>query len=180
PNAGRGRPQNRGQAARRARGHAALTAHPARRRPGLAGDGLPDAEAPGRAGRVVRRRRLLGGWGRQPVLPVLVAVVPQPLPGRAAEPGPGDHPFTWSGVGGHFQVTTFPGTFAAFGAGAAMLLAAPWVTRAVVAADRWLVRGLLGPGRLTQRVHDLERPAPWPSRTPPPGSAAWSATCMTA
>jgi DNA-binding NarL/FixJ family response regulator len=66
-------------------------------------------------------------------------------------------PFNWSGVGGHFQVTTFPGTFAAFGAGVGMLLAAPWVTRAVVAADRWLVRGLLGPGRLTQRVHDLEQ-----------------------
>jgi hypothetical protein len=30
-----------------------------------------------------------------------------------------------------------------------MLLAAPWVTRGVVAADRWLIRGLLGPGRLT-------------------------------
>ena len=92
PGAGRGRPQNRGQAARRARGHAASATHPARRRPGLAGDGLPDAEAPGRAGRVVRRRRLLGGRDRQPDLPVLVAVVPQPLPGRAAEPGPGDHP----------------------------------------------------------------------------------------
>ncbi|MGH3178035.1 MAG: sensor histidine kinase [Streptosporangiaceae bacterium] len=65
-------------------------------------------------------------------------------------------PFDWFGQG-HFRVATFPGTFAAFGAGAAMLLAAPWVTRAVVAADRWLVRGLLGPGRLTQRVHDLEQ-----------------------
>jgi len=31
------------------------------------------------------------------------------------------------------------------------------VTRGVVAADRWLIRGLLGPGRLTQRVHDLEQ-----------------------
>src|SRR6266536_413289 len=41
--------------------------------------------------------------------------------------------------------------------GVAMLLAAPWVTGAVVAADRWLLRGLLGPGRLTQRVHDLEQ-----------------------
>src|SRR6266571_4842998 len=65
-------------------------------------------------------------------------------------------PFDWFGQG-HFRVATFPGTFAAFGAGAGMLLAAPWVTRAVVAADRWLVRGLLGPGRLTQRVHDLEQ-----------------------
>ena len=78
-------------------------------------------------------------------------------PGVRLSPVPVITPFDWSGVGGHFQVTTFPGTFAAFGAGAAMLLAAPWVTRAVVAADRWLVRGLLGPGRLTQRVHDLEQ-----------------------
>ena len=78
-------------------------------------------------------------------------------PGVRLSPVPVITPFDWSGVGGHFQVTTFPGTFAAFGAGAAMLLAAPWVTRAVVAADRWLARGLLGPGRLTQRVHDLEQ-----------------------
>ncbi len=47
---------------------------------------------------------------------------------------------------GHFRVATFPGTFAAFAAGAGMLLAAPWVTRAVVTADRWLIRSLLGPG----------------------------------
>jgi signal transduction histidine kinase len=65
-------------------------------------------------------------------------------------------PFDWIGQG-HFQVTTFPGTFAAFGAGAAMLLAAPWVTRGVVAADRWLVRGLLGPGRTDRRLQDLEQ-----------------------
>jgi signal transduction histidine kinase len=37
-----------------------------------------------------------------------------------------------------------------------MLLAAPWVSRAVTSADAWLIRGLLGPGRLAQRVHDLE------------------------
>jgi len=65
-------------------------------------------------------------------------------------------PFDWSGQG-HFQVATFPGTFAAFGAGAGMLLAAPWVTRAVATADRWLIRGLLGPGRLSQRLRDLEQ-----------------------
>jgi signal transduction histidine kinase len=71
-------------------------------------------------------------------------------------------PFNWSGVGGHFQVTTFPGTFAAFGAGAAMLLAAPWVTRAVVAADRWLVRDLeqtraLAVDNAAERLRRLER-----------------------
>jgi signal transduction histidine kinase len=65
-------------------------------------------------------------------------------------------PFDWFGQG-HFTVTTFPGTFAAFAAGAGMLLAAPWVTRAVVAADRWLIRGLLGPGPLARRLADLER-----------------------
>jgi hypothetical protein len=57
---------------------------------------------------------------------------------------------------GTFRVATLPGTFAAAAAGAAMLLAAPWVTRAVTSADAWPIRGLLGPGRLAQRVHDLE------------------------
>ncbi|HZA81399.1 MAG TPA: histidine kinase, partial [Actinomycetes bacterium] len=55
------------------------------------------------------------------------------------------------------HIATFAGTFAAVAVGAAMLLAAPWVTRAVVAADRRLLRGLLGPGRLAQRVRDLEQ-----------------------
>jgi signal transduction histidine kinase len=57
---------------------------------------------------------------------------------------------------GTFRVATIPGTFAAAAAGAAMLLAAPWVSRAVTSVDAWLIRGLLGPGRLAQRVHDLE------------------------
>src|SRR5215813_8909951 len=58
---------------------------------------------------------------------------------------------------GALHVATFPGTFAAFAAGAAMLLAAPWAAWAVSSADRWLMRGLLGPGRLAQRVADLEQ-----------------------
>src|SRR5690349_16445080 len=78
-------------------------------------------------------------------------------PGVRLNPVPVITPFDWSGVGGHFQVTTFPGTFAAFGAGVGMLLAAPWVTRGVVAADRWLIRGLLGPGRTDRRLRDLEQ-----------------------
>jgi len=65
-------------------------------------------------------------------------------------------PFDWFGQG-HFNVATFPGTFAAFAAGAGMLLAAPWVTRAVVAADRRLIRGLLSPGSSARRLADLER-----------------------
>jgi len=58
---------------------------------------------------------------------------------------------------GSFGVATFAGTWAAFAAGAAMVLAAPWVARAGAAADVWLMRGLLGPGRLAQRVADLEQ-----------------------
>src|SRR5260370_13035183 len=38
-----------------------------------------------------------------------------------------------------------------------MILAAPWLVRAVASADRWLIRGMLGPGRLAQRVRDLEQ-----------------------
>jgi signal transduction histidine kinase len=37
-----------------------------------------------------------------------------------------------------------------------MLLAAPWLARGCVAADRWLMRELLGPSPLVQRVVDLE------------------------
>jgi len=75
--------------------------------------------------------------------------------GVRLSPVPVITPFGW--LHGSFQIATFPGTFAAFAAGVIMLLAAPWVTRAVVSADRWLIRGLLGPGSLTQRLRDLEQ-----------------------
>jgi signal transduction histidine kinase len=74
-------------------------------------------------------------------------------PDVTLRPVPAASPFP----GRVFHIAGFAGTFAAFAAGAAMLLAAPWVTRAVVSADRWLLRGLLGPGRLAQRVRDLEQ-----------------------
>jgi signal transduction histidine kinase len=76
-------------------------------------------------------------------------------PGSRLSPLPVFTPFGWFGEG-TFHVATLAGTFAAAGAGAAMLLAAPWVTRAVTSVDVWLIRGLLGPGRLAQRVRDLE------------------------
>ena len=76
-------------------------------------------------------------------------------PGVRLSPLPVFTPFGWFGEG-TFHVATFPGTFAAAAAGAMMLLAAPWVTRAVTSVDGRLIRGLLGPGRLAQRVHDLE------------------------
>jgi signal transduction histidine kinase len=72
-------------------------------------------------------------------------------PGTVLQPVPVLTPF------GSFGVTTLAGTFAAFAAGAAMLLAAPWVARGAAAADCWLMRGMLGPGRLAQRVADLEQ-----------------------
>jgi signal transduction histidine kinase len=58
---------------------------------------------------------------------------------------------------GVLHVATLAGTFAAFAAGALMVAVAPWLTRALVRADLWLMRGLLGPGRLERRVADLER-----------------------
>ena len=58
---------------------------------------------------------------------------------------------------GVFRVATLPGTFVVAVAGVAMLLAAPWVTRAVTSLDGWLVRALLAPGRLAERVSSLER-----------------------
>ena len=77
-------------------------------------------------------------------------------PGTRLSPLPVFTPFGWFGDG-TFQIATMPGTFAAAAAGAAMLLAAPWITRAITSADAWLIRGMLGPGRLAQRVHDLEQ-----------------------
>jgi signal transduction histidine kinase len=56
-----------------------------------------------------------------------------------------------------FQITSYPGTLLAFAAGAAAVLAAPWLARMVIAADRWLMRGLLGPPKLAERVRQLEQ-----------------------
>ncbi|GGS07465.1 histidine kinase [Streptomyces aureoverticillatus] len=57
---------------------------------------------------------------------------------------------------GSLEVRTFAGTFAALALGLALLLLAPWATRLVVEADRRLLRALLGPGHLADRVRDLE------------------------
>jgi signal transduction histidine kinase len=74
-------------------------------------------------------------------------------PGVTLGPVPAASPFP----GRPFPVATFAGTFAALAVGAAMLLAAPWVTGAVVAADRRLLRRLLGGRSLAERVRDLEQ-----------------------
>ena len=70
---------------------------------------------------------------------------------------------------GTFDIRALGGTFAAFAAGAAMILAAPWVAGGAAAADCWLMRGMLGPGRLAQG------PASVPRRT----TAASSRCCAT-
>jgi signal transduction histidine kinase len=60
------------------------------------------------------------------------------------------------GGAGAPHASSFAGTLLTAGIGALTLLAAPWFTRGVVAVDRWLVRALLGPGELAQRVRNLE------------------------
>ncbi|MEU4221846.1 sensor domain-containing protein, partial [Actinoplanes sp. NPDC026623] len=77
-------------------------------------------------------------------------------PGTHLDPVRVITPFDWLGHG-RFTVATFPGTFAVLAVGAGMLLAAPWVTRAVVAADRRLIRGLLSPESSARRLAELER-----------------------
>ena len=60
------------------------------------------------------------------------------------------------GGAGAPHASSFAGTFLTAGIGALTLLAAPWFTRGVIAVDRWLLRALLGPGELAQRVRSLE------------------------
>jgi signal transduction histidine kinase len=74
-------------------------------------------------------------------------------PGVRLSPVPAGTPFP----GRVFHIATYPGTFLALAVGAAMVLAAPWVTRAAVLTDRLILHGLLGPGRLAERVRDLEQ-----------------------
>jgi signal transduction histidine kinase len=56
---------------------------------------------------------------------------------------------------GLFHIATFGGTFAAFGAGVAMVLVAPWLARGVSRLDVAVMRPLLGPGRLAEQVRQL-------------------------
>jgi signal transduction histidine kinase len=60
------------------------------------------------------------------------------------------------GGAGAPHASSLAGTFLTAGIGALTLLAAPWFTRGVIAVDRWLLRALLGPGELAQRVRNLE------------------------
>lgn len=57
---------------------------------------------------------------------------------------------------GAFHIADLADSLALVPFGAALLLAAPWLTRAVTAADRSLIRGLLGPASAADRVHALQ------------------------
>ena len=75
-------------------------------------------------------------------------------PGTTLSPVPAATPPPF---GSFVHATSWGGTLLVAIFGAALLLIAPWLTRGVVTADRWLARSLLGPGTLTQRVRDLEQ-----------------------
>jgi signal transduction histidine kinase len=66
--------------------------------------------------------------------------VPQPLP-----------------FGGDLTISSWPGTILAALIGAASLVAAAWLARGINAGDRALIRGLLGPSTMAERVSELER-----------------------
>ena len=54
-------------------------------------------------------------------------------------------------------LATLPGSFSLLPLGAALLVAAPWATHGLAEADRWLMRGLLGPGSPAERIRALEQ-----------------------
>jgi len=58
---------------------------------------------------------------------------------------------------GDFKIYTWPGTFLAALSGLAWLVAGTWLARGINAGDRALVRGLLGPSSMAERVSELER-----------------------
>jgi signal transduction histidine kinase len=72
---------------------------------------------------------------------------PNPLPVRVVTPVP---------FGG-LSISTWPGAFLASLIGVGFVAVAVLLARYAVVADTWLVRALLGPGALTQRVRELER-----------------------
>ena len=78
-------------------------------------------------------------WGGQPASPALVNTALQ-----------------FAGFHLSFYVSNWPETFLVIPIGVVTLLVAPWPTRALVTADRWLIRNVLGPVSLSARVRDLE------------------------
>jgi signal transduction histidine kinase len=72
--------------------------------------------------------------------------IPITVDGVSADPG----------TAGAIHVLTLPGSFLLIPVGAALLLAAPCLTRCAVAVDGLAMRRLLGPPPLAERVRDLE------------------------
>jgi signal transduction histidine kinase len=66
-------------------------------------------------------------------------------------------PVTNPGPFGGITVPTLPLSFVLIPVGAVALLAAPWLTRGVIALDKALIRWLLSPVSMSERVLDLER-----------------------
>jgi signal transduction histidine kinase len=60
-------------------------------------------------------------------------------------------------LGGSLKIHTWPGTLLAALIGAVSVIAAAWLARAINAGDRRLIRGLLGPSSMAERVSELER-----------------------
>jgi signal transduction histidine kinase len=59
--------------------------------------------------------------------------------------------------GGDFKLYGWPDTFLAAFLGVVGIIAASWLARGINAGDRWLVRSLLGPSSMSERVSELER-----------------------
>jgi len=57
---------------------------------------------------------------------------------------------------GNYVFDTWPRMWLLCAQGVILLLLAPWVLRLFLALDRGLIRGLLGPVSLSERMHDLE------------------------
>ncbi len=60
-------------------------------------------------------------------------------------------------AGGNLKVSSWLGTYPVALLGAVSVVAAAWLARGVNAGDRVLVRSLLGPSRMAERVSELER-----------------------
>jgi signal transduction histidine kinase len=59
--------------------------------------------------------------------------------------------------GGTLQINNFPETYLAALIGVAGVVVATWLARAINAGDRRMIRGLLGPSSMAERVSQLER-----------------------
>jgi len=60
-------------------------------------------------------------------------------------------------LGGSLKIHTWPGTLLVALVGAVSVIAAAWLARVINAGDRRLIRGLLGPSSMAERVSELER-----------------------